>query len=115
MKSIDPFRPSPDEDLGRLLREEMSGPDPDGFLDRLSHHLARLPAQPSQWDVLAHWARPRVMAAAVAAAFLLGVALYTNWAEHDVEPTTIAGIPAAAIMAPMGDVGAITYAILEGR
>jgi hypothetical protein len=115
MKSIDPFRPSPDEELGRLLREEMSGPDPDGFLDRLSHHLARFPAQPSQWDVLAQWARPRVMAAAVAAAFLLGVALYSNWVTHGGEPTTTAGIPAAAIMAPPGDAGPITYAILEGR
>jgi hypothetical protein len=55
------------------------------------------------------------MAAAVAAAFLLGVALYSNWATHGVEATTTAGIPAAAIMAPMGDVGPITYAILEGR
>jgi hypothetical protein len=55
------------------------------------------------------------MAAAVAAAFLLGVALYSNWVTHGGEPTTTAGIPAAAIMAPPGDAGPITYAILEGR
>jgi hypothetical protein len=55
------------------------------------------------------------MAAAVAAAFLLGVALYSKWAAHDTEQTMAVGIPAAAIMAPIGDVGPITYAILEGR
>lgn len=115
MTQIDPFRPSPDEALGRLLSEELAGPDPDGFLARLRLHLAALPSQPSEWDILARWAHPRVVVAAMAAAFLLGVALYTNWRSHGSEPSTMAGIPAAAIMAPTADPGPITFAILEGR
>lgn len=115
MTHIDPFRPSPDEAVARMLREELAGPDPDGFLRRLRQHLARLPAQPTEWDVLARWARPRVVAVAMAAAFLLGVALFRNWQSHGAAPSAVAGIPAAAIMAPTGDLAPITYAVLEGQ
>jgi len=109
------FSAGPDDELGGLLRERMTGPDEDRFLDRISQVLRRLPEPISQWDVLAGWARPGVLAAAMAAAFLLGAALYANWYHR---PTTSAAntVPAAALMAPNeSDIGPVTFAILEGK
>ncbi len=65
-----PFDNQQDEMLGQALRAELTGPEPEAFLRRLRHALAG--AGPgTQWDILAGWARPRVMAAAIAAALLL--------------------------------------------
>ncbi|MGE0552021.1 MAG: hypothetical protein AB7R55_01200 [Gemmatimonadales bacterium] len=104
----------PDEELGALLRERLAGPDDDGFLDRMGRLLRELPESASQWDVLATWARPSVLAAAMAAAFLLGAALYVNWGRRPA--VSAATVPAAALMAPTGsDIGPITFAVMEGR
>jgi hypothetical protein len=76
--------------------------------------LARLPERDTGWDVLAGWARPGVMAAAMAAAFLLGVALYAGWPARLERPGP-APVPAAALLAPTADdPGPITFAVLEG-
>ena len=65
-----PFDNQPDEVLGRMLREQLTGPRPEVFLARLRQAIAA--AGPgSQWEVLAAWSRPRMMAAAIAAALLL--------------------------------------------
>jgi len=114
MKRESWFSAGPDEELGAVLREGLAGPDDDGFLDRMGRLLRELPESASQWDVLATWARPSVLAAAMAAAFVLGAALYVNWR---VRPTvSAASVPAAALMAPTGsDIGPITFAVMEGR
>src|SRR6185312_955756 len=68
--TLSPFDHGPDPELGRMLREALTGPEPEAFLRRVRTAVAA--AEPGdQWDVLAGWARPRVKAMAVAAAFLL--------------------------------------------
>ena len=52
-----------------------------------------------QWDVLAGWARPRVMAMAVAAAFLLWLG---TWVARSTDPVdagvTMASLPAHTVV-----------------
>ena len=67
--TISPFDNQPDPVLGRMLRDRLTGSAPEAFLRRLRHAIAADKA--SEWDVLAGWARPRVLAAAIAAGFLL--------------------------------------------
>ena len=67
---MSPFDNEPDPELGRMLREALTGPEPEAFLRRL-RVAAAAAERGDQWDVLAGWARPRAMAVAVAAAFLL--------------------------------------------
>ena len=67
---LSPFDHQRDEELGRVLREQLTGPAPEAFLRRLRHELAGA-ERATQWDVLSGWSRPRVMAAAIAAALLL--------------------------------------------
>ena len=66
MTPSDPFDGGPDPILGSLLRAHLDG---DGnhaaFAARV---LSRLPEPGSLWDVLAHWARPGIAAAVLAAA-----------------------------------------------
>ena len=77
--TLSPFDHERDAELGRLLRERLTGPEPEVFLGRM--RLAVAGAQrPSEWDVLASWARPRVMALAIAAALLLWLGA---WFESD--------------------------------
>jgi hypothetical protein len=65
-----PFDSQRDEALGRLLREQLTGPAPEAFLRRMRRAVAA--AEPAnQWDILAQWARPRVIALAIAAGLLL--------------------------------------------
>ena len=68
--TMSPFESEPDPELGRMLREALTGPEPEAFLRRLRVAVAGA-ERGDQWDVLAGWARPRAMAMAVAAGFLL--------------------------------------------
>lgn len=116
MSTYSPWSSSPDDELSRRLREDFDGPDPAAYLGRLGRYLAGLPERDSEWDVLAHWARPGVVVAAMAASFLLGVALLGSWREHGHPPEAPVSMPAAALMAPTGtDPAVITFAVLEGR
>jgi hypothetical protein len=63
-----PFDHAPDPELGALLREALTGPEPEAFLHRVR---AAVTTRDDQWDVLERWARPRVLAAAVAAGLVL--------------------------------------------
>ena len=67
--TMSPFDNQRDAELGRMLREQLTGSAPEAFLRRLKLAVAGDAAD--QWDVLAGWARPRVVAAAIAAGFLL--------------------------------------------
>jgi hypothetical protein len=56
-----------------------------------------------QWDVLAGWARPRVLAAAIAAGFFLWLgAWFTQAATHDDPGVTMAAttLPAQSVVSP---------------
>lgn len=70
MTSHDPFDPSRDLALGRLLREHLSGANESAFVARV--RTALMAERDSSWDVLARWTRPG-LAAAVSLAFALGV------------------------------------------
>ncbi len=109
-----PFDNRPDEELGRILRTELTGPRPEAFLRRLVDAVAG--AGPgSQWDVLAGWARPRVMAAAIAAALLLwfGSWLATDTGDNGV---MVASLPAHTVLSPQPPpVDEIMSALMERR
>jgi hypothetical protein len=60
-----PFDAGPDEALGVLLRETLSRNDDATFVARVRAELPE--AQVSAWDLLARWARPGLVAAAVVA------------------------------------------------
>ena len=111
-----PFDNQPDEALGQVLRDELTGAAPEAFLRRL--RLAVVEAGPgSQWDILAGWARPRVMAAAIAAALLLWLggwmAAGTSALEEDV---MVASLPAHTVLsAQPPPVDEIMSALMERR
>lgn len=113
-----PFGNEPDQELGSLIRDAYRGPDPAPFLARLNGVLDGLPPRVSQWDVLATWARPGVVAAAAAAAFLLGVTLWQSWRRQTAIP---AAVPPSVSVAMLDATPArpgehqIFYAVLEGR
>lgn len=113
-----PFGNEPDRDLGSLIQDTYQGPDSALFLARLQGTLGTLPARASQWDVLATWARPSVVAVVAAAAFLLGVALWQNWQRQAGEPAVATPSVSVAILdAATSSPGEtqILYAVLEGR
>lgn len=96
--TMSPFDHEPDPELGRMLREALTGPAPEAFLRRLQ--LAVSGAQRgNEWDVLAGWARPRAMAMAVAAGFLLWLGA---WFAGAVSPAdsgvTMASLPAHTVV-----------------
>jgi hypothetical protein len=62
MESIDP---RPDAELGHLLRECLTAPDPDEFVRRVRAALGAVPE--NSWEVLARWVRPGLAAAAAIA------------------------------------------------
>jgi hypothetical protein len=103
--TMSPFDQSPDPELGRLLRDRLTGSSPEAFLRRLRLALAEV--QADQWDVLAGWARPRVLAAAIAAGFLLWLgAWFGQAASHADTGVTMATLPAQSVMgaqAPTAD------------
>lgn len=93
MKNESPFGSDADPRIGQALKVHFEGPDPGAFRARLRAGLGRLPERDSEWDVLATWARPRVMAAAMAAGFLLGMAMWRTWrgrVEEPVSPVSVA-------------------------
>ncbi len=104
-----PFDAERDEELGGWLREAFSGPDQDRFFRRLGVALDGLPLRRSAWDELAGWGRPRVLAAAVAAGFVLGTALFQGW--RDRSPAEPAPSVAAALFEQPIDTP-ILYAVL---
>lgn len=111
-----PFDNEPNEILGRMLREELTGPEPEAFLGRLRTAVADAGAG-TQWDVLAGWARPRVMAAAIAAALLLWFGSWfgagTSAGEAGV---MVASLPAHTVLSPQPPpVDEIMSALMERR
>ena len=92
--TMSPFDHQPDQELGRMLREQLTGPAPEAFLRRL--RIAAAGAERGdQWDVLSEWARPRFMAMAVAAGILLWLGAWAAGAVQPGEPSvTIASLPA---------------------
>lgn len=87
----DAFDLRPDPELGHLLREHLTGADPDGFAARIRAAVAAArPASP--WDVLAGWAAPGLAAAAL---ILLGLALLLGRSLADPGPLDQAFEPAA--------------------
>lgn len=96
--TLSPFDHGPDPELGRMLREALTGPEPEAFLRRVRTAVAA--AEPGdQWDVLAGWARPRVMAMAVAAAFLLWLGTWVARSTEAVDPgVTMASLPAHTVV-----------------
>ncbi|MBM4185950.1 MAG: hypothetical protein FJ206_01435 [Gemmatimonadetes bacterium] len=105
-----PFR-GPDPRVTEGLRHYFDGPDPGTMLSRLEVALGRLPVRDSSWDVLAAWARPRVLGAAMAAAVLLGLALWRGWGQ---EERTQSPISVAILEAPRpGEVNPVMHTVLE--
>lgn len=95
--TMSPFDNQPDPEMGRLLRERLTGPAPEAFLRRLKGAVAAERAD--QWDVLAGWARPRVLAAAIAAGFLLWLgAWFGDGRSGDAGVTMASTLPAQAVV-----------------
>lgn len=110
-----PFDNQPDEELGRVLRTALTGPQPEAFLQRLKV-ATRGVEQGSQWDILAAWSRPRVMLAAIAAAFLLW---FGSWMATTPDPEAgvmVASLPAHTVLSPQAPpVDEILSALMERR
>jgi len=95
---MSPFDQEPDPALGLLLREALTGPEPEAFLRRL-RVAAAAAERGDQWDVLAGWARPRVMAMAVAAGFLLWLGAWFGEASGFGDTgVTMASLPAQTVV-----------------
>lgn len=107
------FDAARDPQMGELMAEVLDGPDPTGYLGRLGAVLAGLPSRRSPWDVLAEWARPSVLVAAMAAGFVLGMALWQHWREQ-VEPGTTPVSVAMLDASRLGETQVI-YTVLEER
>ena len=111
--TMSPFDPEPDPELGRLLRAALTGPEPEAFLRRL-RVAAAAAERGDQWDVLAGWARPRAMAMAVAAAFLLW--LGTWFAPLAGDPgVTMASLPAHTVVSSQPPAVDVIMAALRER
>jgi hypothetical protein len=96
---MSPFDHEQDEALGRMLRDQLTGPGPEAFLGRLRLAVAGA-ERGDQWDVLAGWARPRVMAIAVAAGFLLWLGAWFAGVARPVDAgITMASLPAHTVVA----------------
>lgn len=110
------FRSDSDRRIGTALESHFQGPDPEGFVARLEQTLGRLPARDSQWDILAAWARPRVMAAGLAAAFLLGMTAWQRWQGRSVEMAQSSPVSVAILeSARPGAVLPVISVVLEDR
>ena len=110
-----PFDNQPDEVLGRILRDELTGPRPEAFLGRL--RLAVAQAGPgSQWDILAGWARQRVMAAALAAALLLWFGSWLALGSARDPGVMVASLPTHSVLSSQPPpVDEIMSAMMERR
>ena len=96
--TMSPFDQNPDPELGRMLRDALTGPAPEAFLHRLKQVVAK--AEPgTQWDVLAGWARPRAIAVAVAAGVLLWLGTWLAETPQSADAgVTIASLPAHTVV-----------------
>ena len=96
--TMSPFDNQPDRELGRLLREQLTGPAPEAFLRRLRVAVAAQRADP--WDVLAGWARPRVLVAAIAAGLLLWLGAWFGDMARSSDPgvTMASSLPAHTVV-----------------
>jgi hypothetical protein len=115
--SLSPFDHQRDEELGRLLREQLTGPRPEAFLLRLRLAVAGAPAaRRGQWDLLEQWARPRVLALAIAAGLLLWLGAWFSTSRTAVEPgVMVASLPAHSVVNPQPPrTDEIMGALLEG-
>lgn len=93
-----PFDHQQDEELGRMLREQLTGPRPEAFLKRMRIAVAGA-ERGNQWDVLSGWARPRAMAMAIAAGVLLWLGAWFAGVNQPIEPgATIASLPAHTVV-----------------
>ena len=114
--TMSPFDHQPDQELGRMLREQLTGPAPEAFLRRL--RIAAAGAERGdQWDVLSEWARPRFMAMAVAAGILLWLGAWAAGAAQLGGPgVTMASLPAQTVVTgqPLA-VDEFMLAMREGR
>ena len=114
--NMSPFDQLRDPELGRILREQLTGPAPEAFLRRIRTAVA-VADRGDQWDVLSGWARPRVMAMAIAAGFLLWVGA---WALSALRPAelgvTMASLPAHTVVSGQAPaVDEFMLAMREGR
>jgi hypothetical protein len=114
--TLSPFDHERDAELGRLLRERLTGPEPEAFLNRM--RLAVVAAgQPGEWDLLTEWARPRRIALAIAAGLLLWLGAWFSVDRPATEPgLMVASLPAHTVVnqePPRAD--EIMAALLEGR
>ncbi|HEY9382158.1 MAG TPA: hypothetical protein VIP80_01475 [Gemmatimonadales bacterium] len=93
-----PFEHERDEELGRVLREQLTGAAPEAFLHRMRSAVAAAP-RATEWDVLADWARPRVMALAIAAGLLLWLGAWFEGTQAPVDPSLmVASLPTHAVV-----------------
>ncbi len=112
MRQESPFT-EPGPEVRDLLVREFEGPDGQSFMNRLTDRLRAFPRRDTEWDVLAAWARPSVLIAAMAAGLLLGLTLWRNWRER-----AVAGAPAVSVAMleePRSMTGPIVYTVMEER
>lgn len=106
------FGSDQDPELGEWIREAFAGPAAEPFLARLEGTLATLPSRRSAWDELATWAGPRVLVAAAAAGFFLGVSLWSEWRDRVESPAASSSL-SVTLIEPRSE--PILYAILEDQ
>ena len=112
-----PFDSEQDVNLGRMLREQLTGPEPEAFLLRLRRSVEDA-VRDDEWDILERWARPRVLAAAIAAGFLLwfGAWRLATRAPAEDAGSLIASLPAHTMVMPQTTaMDEILTAIMEGK
>ena len=102
-----------DAELGSVLREVFTGPAEPQFLARMRGAVTRLPRRQSEWDILAAWSRPRVLMAAAAAGFLLGLSLWQGWRERIAAPSAAEPSVTVALLEPVRVDEPILYTLLE--
>lgn len=104
-----PFDARPDEELGALLRQHLSGDDPAQFVARLRLAVAQADRAES-WEVLAGWARPGLVAAGLAAAALIWMVL-----TRDVgAPMGAGGVPVQELIAGQPASGEVLISAVMG-
>jgi hypothetical protein len=109
---LSPFDHQRDEELGTLLRAELTGSRPEAFLAGLRRTVAAA-ERPSEWDVLAGWARPRAMAVAIAAGLLLWLGAWFQ-AGRSAEGPMLSSLPEqAAVLSQPPAVDDIMIALRE--
>lgn len=114
--TMSPFDNQRDENLGRLLREQLTGPEPEAFLTRLRVAVAQA-GTPGEWDVLAGWARPRMMALAIAAGLLVWLGAWFSVGRTSSDTgVMMASLPVHSVVNPQPPrTDEIMGALLDGK